>query len=24
LHDASGHDLMYFDIAMEKYLTYRP
>lgn len=24
LHDASGHDLMYFDIPMEKYLTYRP
>lgn len=24
LHDAGGQDLMYFDIPMEKYLTYRP
>jgi hypothetical protein len=24
LRDANGHDLMFFDIAMEKYLTYRP
>ncbi|MGH9523803.1 MAG: hypothetical protein ACRD3E_14845 [Terriglobales bacterium] len=24
VHDASGQDLMYFDIPMEKYLSYRP
>ena len=24
VHDSSGQDLMYFDIPMEKYLTYRP
>ena len=24
VRDANGHDLMFFDIAMEKYLSYRP
>jgi len=24
VRDANGHDLMFFDIPMEKYLSYRP